>query len=72
MRHIGEIKSGKTVAQTVLRSLQFTMSDPQGPAYVWASREFTEEHLEPAEVPKLDIPREWGAIEPAPLSLSGM
>lgn len=45
MRHTAQINSGSTVTQTILRSLQFAMTEPKGPVYVWARREIMGELL---------------------------
>ncbi|KAM0786761.1 hypothetical protein ACM66B_002196 [Microbotryomycetes sp. NB124-2] len=68
MRHVGEIRSGKNVQQVVLRALQFAESEPKGPSYVWAMREITEEHVDPASVPDVRVNEVWSPIEPAPLT----
>lgn len=62
-RFTGEIKSGKNVKQIVNRAIQFAMSDPQGPVYVYGAREPMEEDLEPY---KLDQGH-WFPVEPAAL-----
>ncbi|GAA6059888.1 hypothetical protein JCM10212_005271 [Sporobolomyces blumeae] len=68
MRHVAEIRSGKTVQQTVLRALQFAESEPKGPVYVWAPREVTEEHLDPRAVPEVRVDEVWSPVEPTPLA----
>ncbi|KAK4057533.1 hypothetical protein OIO90_001602 [Microbotryomycetes sp. JL221] len=70
MRHVGEIRSGKNVQQVVLRALQFAQSEPQGPSYVWAMREVTEEHVDPSSVPDVRVSDVWSPVEPAPLTKS--
>lgn len=42
-RYSGEVKSGRNIKQLVNRALEFTMSDPKGPAYLMAAREVLEE-----------------------------
>ena len=46
-RYTGEIKRGRNVKQLVNRALQFATSDPQGPVYLYGSREAMEEDIEP-------------------------
>ena len=46
-RYTGEIKRGRNVKQMVNRALQFATSDPQGPVYLYGSREAMEEDIEP-------------------------
>ncbi|KAI5479100.1 acetolactate synthase [Pseudohyphozyma bogoriensis] len=70
MRHVGEIKTGKNTQDVVLRALQFANSEPKGPVYCWATREITEELLDPKAVPDVKISQNWPAIEPAGLSPS--
>ncbi|BGP11584.1 hypothetical protein JCM10049v2_007494 [Rhodotorula toruloides] len=71
MRHVGEIRSGKNTKQVVNRALQFAKSEPMGPVYVWGQREATEEHIDPASVPKVrkDI---WSPVELSPLNDSSV
>ncbi|GAA5973925.1 hypothetical protein JCM11641_001222 [Rhodosporidiobolus odoratus] len=68
MRHVGEIRSGKNAQQVVLRALQFAESEPKGPVYVWAQREATEEHLDPASITDVRANELWSPLEPAPLN----
>ncbi|KAJ8291635.1 Benzoylformate decarboxylase [Rhodotorula toruloides] len=71
MRHVGEIRSPKNTKQVVNRALQFAKSEPMGPVYVWGQREATEEHIDPASVPKVrkDI---WSPVELSPLNDSSV
>ncbi|KAJ5568433.1 Thiamine pyrophosphate enzyme C-terminal TPP-binding [Penicillium hetheringtonii] len=45
-RYSGEIKSGRNIKEMVNRALQFTLSDPKGPAYLMAAREVLEEKVD--------------------------
>ncbi|KAJ5098570.1 Thiamine pyrophosphate enzyme C-terminal TPP-binding [Penicillium argentinense] len=45
-RYTGEIKSGRNIKEMVNRALQFTLSDPKGPAYLMAAREVLEEEVD--------------------------
>ncbi|SDA03032.1 BZ3500_MvSof-1268-A1-R1_Chr11-1g03269 [Microbotryum saponariae] len=78
MRHVGEIRSGATAQhvlfragmrslQTILRGLQFAMSEPKGPVYLWAMREVTEERLDPKSIKDVRASEVWTPIEPSPL-----
>ncbi|KAJ5690147.1 Thiamine pyrophosphate enzyme C-terminal TPP-binding [Penicillium macrosclerotiorum] len=42
----GEIKTGHNIKEMVNRALQFTISDPKGPAYLMAAREVLEEKVD--------------------------
>lgn len=44
-RYVGEIKGGRNVKQIVNRALQFATSDPQGPVYLYGTREAMEEEV---------------------------
>ncbi|KAI9065966.1 thiamine diphosphate-binding protein [Trametes sanguinea] len=73
MRYTAQIQSGKNAGQMVLRALQIAKSQPQGPVYLWARRETTEEEVEPSIFEeKLDItkwpPVEGPGLSPAALS----
>ena len=46
-RYVGELRTGRTVKQTVARALQFAMSDPKGPVYLTGVREVMAEEIEP-------------------------
>ncbi|SCV73364.1 BQ2448_7290 [Microbotryum intermedium] len=67
MRHVGEIRSGATAQHTILRGLQFAMSEPKGPVYFWAMREVTEERLDPSSIKDVRASEVWSPIEPSPL-----
>ena len=56
--------------QVVLRALQFAKSEPQGPVYLWAMREITEEPMEEKDVPDVRASEVWSAVEPSPLNKS--
>ncbi|KAJ5408806.1 Thiamine pyrophosphate enzyme C-terminal TPP-binding [Penicillium cosmopolitanum] len=45
-RYSAEIKSGRNIKEMVNRALQFTLSDPKGPAYLMAAREVLEEKVD--------------------------
>ncbi|SPO02518.1 related to thiamine pyrophosphate-requiring enzymes [acetolactate synthase, pyruvate dehydrogenase (cytochrome), glyoxylate carboligase, phosphonopyruvate decarboxylase] [Cephalotrichum gorgonifer] len=65
MRYEHEIRRPQNAVQLVLRALQFVMSEPQGPAYLIASREVLEEETDltvPA-IPSQD-PSKTAALEP--------
>lgn len=65
MRYEHEIRRPHNAVQLVLRALQFVTSDPQGPAYVIASREALEEETDLA-VPSIasQDPSKNTALEP--------
>ncbi|GAA5897851.1 hypothetical protein JCM6882_005095 [Rhodosporidiobolus microsporus] len=63
MRHVGEIRSGTNAQQVVLRALQFAESEPKGPVYVWAQREATEQHIDPASIPDVRADELWSPLE---------
>ncbi|KAI0671221.1 thiamine diphosphate-binding protein [Trametes maxima] len=46
MRYTAQIQSGKNAAKMVLRALQIAKSEPQGPVYLWARRETSEEEVD--------------------------
>ncbi|GJE92514.1 thiamine diphosphate-binding protein [Phanerochaete sordida] len=66
MRHCTQIMSGKNVSKTLLRALQFAMSEPKGPVYISARREALEEELDPqaAQVTNAVDIKKWPAIYP--------
>jgi acetolactate synthase-1/2/3 large subunit len=59
-----EIRSGKNAKQLILRAAQIARSEPQGPAYLIASRETLEERIEPYAVDA----GKWKPVAPAGLS----
>lgn len=59
-----EIRTGRNVKQIILRAAQIARSEPQGPAYLIASRECLEETIEPYEVDA----KLWQPIDPSALS----
>ncbi|KAK0101674.1 hypothetical protein ONS95_006831 [Cadophora gregata] len=59
-----EIRSGKNIKQLILRASQFAKSEPQGAAYLMASREVLEEKIRPYDV---DATR-WKPTAPSALS----
>ncbi|KAI4137317.1 MAG: hypothetical protein LQ340_008093, partial [Diploschistes diacapsis] len=67
-RYTAEIKTGKNVKQMVFRALQFAMSEPQGPVYLYGAREAMEEELTPY-APKV---QRFGAVGPAALPEEGV
>lgn len=73
MRHVGEIRSGEgtNAKEVVLRALQFAESAPQGPVYVWAQREATEQHVDRGEARDVRAREIWNPVEPIPLSKAG-
>jgi thiamine pyrophosphate-dependent acetolactate synthase large subunit-like protein len=62
-RFTGEIKTGKNVKQIVNRAIQFAMSDPKGPVYLYGAREAMEEDLEPYTLDQV----KWGPVGPGAL-----
>ncbi|KAJ9157677.1 Thiamine pyrophosphate enzyme, N-terminal TPP binding domain-domain containing protein [Pleurostoma richardsiae] len=71
MRYEHEIRRPHNATQIILRAMQFIMSDPQGPAYLIASRETLEEDVAlPAallgDIPSQDPKRNLG-VEPTGL-----
>jgi acetolactate synthase-1/2/3 large subunit len=63
-----EIRTGKNVKQIVLRACQMAQSEPQGPAYLIASRECLEEKIRPYDVDAT----KWKSIAPSALSPSAV
>ncbi|RAO67730.1 uncharacterized protein BHQ10_003742 [Talaromyces amestolkiae] len=63
-----EIRTGKNAKQIILRAAQFAKSEPQGPAYLVASREALEEEIEPYEVNA----KKWTPIASSALSPSSV
>jgi acetolactate synthase-1/2/3 large subunit len=63
-----EIRTGRNVKQLILRASQFAKSEPQGPAYLIASRECLEERITSYEVDAT----KWKPIAPIGLSLSSV
>jgi acetolactate synthase-1/2/3 large subunit len=59
-----EIRTGKNAKQLVLRAAQFSMSEPQGPSYLIASREALEEELSPYTVNE----KKWKPMAPRGLA----
>jgi thiamine pyrophosphate-dependent acetolactate synthase large subunit-like protein len=49
-RYAAEIKTGVNIRQMINRSLQFAMSDPQGPVYLCATREVLESEVQPSSL----------------------
>lgn len=69
MRYEHEIRRPHNAVQLVLRAMQFVMSEPQGPAYLIASRETLEEEVELAlEAPPSQSPAKNTILEPQGLS----
>ncbi|CAI4214269.1 unnamed protein product, partial [Parascedosporium putredinis] len=69
MRYEHEIRRPHNAVQLVLRAMQFVMSEPQGPAYLIASRETLEEEVELAlEAPPSQNPAKNTILEPQGLS----
>lgn len=62
-RYTGEIKRGRNVKQMVNRALQFATSDPQGPVYLYGSREAMEEDIEPYSLDQ----NLWNRVKPSAL-----
>ena len=62
-RYTGEIKTGRNVKQMVNRALQFALSEPQGPVYLYGAREAMEEEIEPYHLKH----RVWNPISPPAL-----
>lgn len=62
-RYVGELRTGRTVKQTVARALQFATSDPKGPVYVVAAREVLAEEIEPYALES----EKWVGVGPAAL-----
>jgi thiamine pyrophosphate-dependent acetolactate synthase large subunit-like protein len=62
-RYTGEIKRGRNVKQMVNRALQFATSDPQGPVYLYGSREAMEEDIEPYSLDQ----NLWNRVKPSSL-----
>lgn len=63
-RYSGEFKTGKNIKEIIGRALQFSTSDPKGPAYLVGAREVMEEEIVPY---KLDQ-KLWMPMEPCGLS----
>ena len=62
-RYTGEIKTGRNVKQMVNRALQFALSEPKGPVYLYGAREAMEEEIEPYSLKK----GAWGPVGAAAL-----
>ena len=62
-RYTGEIKTGRNVKQMVRRALQFAMSEPKGPVYLYGAREPMEEEIEPYHL-RGSL---WGGVGPSAL-----
>ena len=62
-RYVGELRTGRTVKQSVARALQFATSDPKGPVYLAGAREVKAEETKPYKVDR----EKYGPIEPAAL-----
>ena len=76
MRYEHEIRRPHNAVQVVLRAMQFIKSDPQGPAYLIASRETLEEeipqfHAGLFDTPSVDPTRNLG-VEPIGLTPSAL
>ena len=67
-RYTGELKTGKNVKQMVRRALQFAMSDPAGPVYLYGAREVMEEELEPYSL----VEKEWQPLAPSALPIDAV
>ena len=62
-RYVGELRTGRTVKQSVARALQFATSDPKGPVYLAGAREVMAESIEPYQLDQ----EKCGPIGPAAL-----
>lgn len=67
-RYAGEFKTGKNIKQVLNRAIQFSTSDPKGPAYLMGAREVMEEDIVPY---KLDQ-SQWQPIDPTALPPAGV
>ncbi|KAF2135867.1 uncharacterized protein K452DRAFT_292871 [Aplosporella prunicola CBS 121167] len=66
-RWTGEVRRGRNVKQMVNRALSFATSDPQGPVYLYGTREAMEEDLAPYALEQAF----WTPVEPAALPDAG-
>ena len=62
-RYVGELRTGRTVKQSVARALQFARSDPKGPVYLAGAREVMAEEMKPYKVDQ----EKYGPVGPAAL-----
>lgn len=49
-RYVGDLRTGRTVKQSVARALQLATSDPKGPVYLTGAREIMAESIEPYQI----------------------
>ncbi|KAI9877632.1 MAG: hypothetical protein M1830_003247 [Pleopsidium flavum] len=63
-RYIGELRTARTVKETVARAMQFASSDPKGPVYLVGAREVLAEKV---EEPYTLNQEKFGPIGPAAL-----
>ena len=62
-RHVRELRTRRTVKQSVARALQFAMSNPKGPVYLAGAREVMAEEIEPYKIDQ----EKYCPVEPAAL-----
>lgn len=67
-RYVAEIRFGKNVKQMVNRALQYATSNPQGPAYLMATREVLEQKFEPYSLNQ----DHWTPLGPSALPRDGV
>ena len=63
-RYVGELRTARTVKETVARAMQFAASDPKGPVYLVGAREIMAEQIEEPYTLKQE---QFGPIGPAAL-----
>ncbi|KAI1264740.1 thiamine pyrophosphate enzyme [Xylariaceae sp. FL1019] len=62
-RHVGEVRTGLNVKQTISRAIQFANSSPKGPVYVTSAREVLAQEIVPYTLPQ----DQWQPIGPSAL-----
>ena len=67
-RYANEFKTGKNIKQVLNRAIQFSTSDPKGPAYLMGAREVMEEDIVPYNLDQ----SLWEPVDPTALPQSGV
>jgi len=68
-RYVGELRTGRTVKETIARAMQFAKSDPKGPVYVVGAREVLAEKI---EIPYELEQAKYGSVGPSALPQSAV
>ncbi|KAI0642885.1 thiamine diphosphate-binding protein [Trametes meyenii] len=63
MRYTAQLQSGNNAAKIVLRALQIAKSEPQGPVYLWARRETSEQEVDASTFEEKHDISKWPPVQ---------